>query len=79
MERLRSIPNSHNIFGEVKKLAGKKIRRAEDCIFVVDGQKIECKEGKAEVMREFYQDLYRETTPASAKYANDMLFWVSWR
>lgn len=67
VERLRSVPNCHNIFGEVKKLAGKKTKRAEDCIFVVDGQKIGCKEGKADVMRKFYLNLYRESTPVNDK------------
>lgn len=64
-ERLKAIPNSHDAFKTVNKLAGKKPKRAEDCNFSVNGKPIESTEGKAELMCAFYEDLYKETTPTN--------------
>lgn len=65
--RLAAIPNNHNAFAMVDRLAGKKAKKAEDCDFTVKGKKVTSLEGKAEVMCAFYEKLYKESTPKNSR------------
>lgn len=60
---LLAIPNDSSAFRIVNRLAGRKSKRAEECNFVEDGKSVESIEGKAEVMKQYYENLYKETTP----------------
>lgn len=61
--RLKAIPENHDAFKIVKRLTGDRSKRAEDCKFIVDGKTIDSIEGKAGVIKRYYEELYKETTP----------------
>lgn len=65
IKRLQGIQNNSEAFKTINQLAGKKAKRAEECDFETNGVKVITIEGKAEVMRKYYEDLYKENTPTN--------------
>lgn len=63
--KLKAIPENCVAFKVVKQLTGEKSKKAEDCKFVVNGRSIDSLEGKAKVMKEYYMELYKESTPTN--------------
>lgn len=63
--KLKAIPENCDAFKVVKQLTGEKSKKAEDCQFVVNGRRIDSLEGKAKVMKEYYMELYKESTPTN--------------